>query len=176
MRYFYKLAENVEVLPIMAAIARQPALWDNDDCRKSFENSPHTQVHDILLRFGTKDGDDLEATDTDLMSKLPRAKEIVLNIMRLVGGSRLGRVVITKVEPGKKIAPHSDVLGAYSKYYTRYHLVLQGMPGSLFNCGDETVQMMTGDLWWFDASSEHSVMNNSRDDRIHLLIDVRIDK
>lgn len=176
MRYFYKLSEGLQVLPVMAAIARQPELWNTDNCRKTFDDSPHTQVHDMLLRFGLKDGDDLEAVDTPLMSKLPNAKATALTIMQVVGGSRLGRVVVTKLEPGKKISPHSDVKGEYSKYYTRYHLVLQGMPGSLFNCGDETVQMMTGELWWFNASAEHSVINNSRDDRVHMLIDVRIDK
>ncbi len=180
MRYFYKLTEGVQVLPIMAAIARQPDLWNLDTTRQTFDDSPHSQVDDILLRFGSVKagqdiGDDLEAVDRDLMSRLPGVKDHALNVMRLVGGSRLGRVIITRLEPGKKIAPHKDVLGDYAKYYTRYHLVLQGLPGSIFVCGDETVNMRTGELWWFDASAEHSIMNNSADDRVHMLIDVRID-
>lgn len=175
MRYFFRLAENIEVLPMMAALARQPDVWDRDNCRKEFEQSPHALVSDILLRFGGKDGDDLEAVDLPLMQKLPKAKDALLNIMRLVNGSRLGRVVMTRLEPGKKIAPHADTRGAYAVYYTRYHLVLQGLSGSLFNCGNETVNMRTGELWWFDAAAEHSVINNSQDDRIHMLIDVRID-
>lgn len=159
----------------MTALARQPEIWDGDDCRKTFDHSPHAAIHDILLRFGGKDGDDLEAIDSPLMARLPKAKDDILNIMRLVNGSRLGRVVLTRLEPGKKILPHADVMGAYAKYYTRYHLVLQGLPGSLFNCGDETVNMRTGELWWFSARDEHSVTNNSQDDRVHMLIDVRID-
>lgn len=181
MRYFFKLAENVPVLPIMAALARQPELWNQDGLRKDFENSPHTQVDDILLRFGGINkglsvGDNLEAVDNPAMLKLPNVKKLVLDTMQLVGGSRLGRVIITRLEPGKKIAPHSDILGEYANYYTRYHLVLQGLPGSMFNCGDETVNMKTGELWWFDAHAEHSVINNSADDRVHMLIDVRVDQ
>lgn len=176
MRYFYKLASGVAVLPLMAAVARNPGWWNGDNCRKEFENSPHTEVDDILLRFGSKDGNDLEAADGSLMAKLPGGKDLVLNVMRMVNGSRLGRVLITRVAPGGKILPHKDVMGEYAKYYTRYHLVLQGFPGSLFACGDETVQMMTGDLWWFDATAEHSVVNNSQDDRVHMLIDVRVDQ
>ncbi len=175
MRYFYKLTENVPVLPIMASLAIQPGLWNQDDVRKKFEDSPHTQVDDILLRFGDPDGDNLEAFDGPAMRVLPNVKKLLLDTMHLVGGSRLGRVIITRLEPGKKIAPHSDVLGKYAEYYTRYHLVLQGLPGSMFNCGDETVNMKTGELWWFDAHAEHSVTNNSADDRVHMLIDVRID-
>lgn len=175
MRYFYRLAEGIRVVPLMTAIARQPELWGADKCRQEFDSSPHTAVDDILLRFGSKDGDGLEAVDTVAMTKLPDAKAEILNIMRLVSGSRLGRVLVTRLEPGKKILPHKDTEGAYAKYYTRYHLVLQGLPGSLFNCGDETVNMKTGELWWFDAAAEHSVVNNSADDRVHVLIDVRID-
>lgn len=180
MRYFYRLTENVQVLPIMAAVARQPMLWNEDRLRQTFENSPHVKVDDILLRFGNileggvDIGDNLEAVDRPPMAKIPCKPEI-LNIMRLVNGSRLGRVIVTRVEPGQKIAPHSDTQGDYTKYYTRYHLVLQGMPGSLFSCGDETVSMLTGELWWFDHAAEHAVINNSRDDRVHMLIDVRID-
>lgn len=181
MRYFYRLVENVRVLPLVAAIARQSQLWNADNCRREFEGTPHAATDDILLRFTMPEGglqshaNSLEAVDTVAMLKLPDVKSELLNIMRLVNGSRLGRVIVTRLEPGKKILSHKDVLGEYSKYYTRYHLVLQGMPGSLFTCGDETVNMLTGELWWFDASAEHSVINNSKDDRIHMLIDVRID-
>lgn len=180
MRYFYRLTEGVQILPVMAALVRQPGLWNADPLRQVFEKSPHSQVDDILLRFGVKSdnidiGDQLEATDREAMSQLPGVKDHCLNIMRLVGGSRLGRVIVTRLEPGKKIAPHADTQGEYAKYYTRYHLVLQGLPGSMFICGDETVNMRTGELWWFSAQDEHAVINNSTDDRVHMLIDVRID-
>lgn len=181
MHYFFRLAEGVRVLPLMAAIARQPELWNHDDCRREFAETPHAATDDILLRFTTPEGrlqshaNSLEAIDTTSMQKLPDVKSELLNVMRLVNGSRLGRAIVTRLGPGKKILPHKDVIGEYSKYYTRYHLVLQSMPGSLFTCGDETVQMLTGELWWFDAAAEHSVINNSKDDRIHMLIDVRID-
>lgn len=175
MRYFYMLTEGINVQPIMNSLMRHHELWNADETRTTFEGTPHADVDDILLRFGSPDGDDLEATDTDAMHQLQGAKQMALDILKLVNGSRLGRVVITRTEPGKKILPHKDTLGKYAGYYTRYHVVLQGLPGSLFTCGDETVQMLTGSLWWFDAAAEHSVVNNSQDDRLHLLIDVRID-
>lgn len=175
MRYFFKLLDNVVVLPLMNDVARQPELWNLDKTRTAFEGTPHAQVDDILLRFGKPDGNDLEAADSALMKTLPKAKGLALNVMQIVGGSRLGRVVITKLEPGNKILPHADVNGAYAKYYMRYHLVLLGLSGSIFTCGDETVNMRTGELWWADVSQQHSVSNNSADDRVHLIVDVRID-
>lgn len=175
MQYFFRLVEGIQVMPLMAALARQPELWNTDDCRREFEHTPHAATSDVLLRFGSTDGNDLEAMDRAAMGRLPEIKKMLLDVMRLVNGSRLGRVVITRLEPGKKILPHADTMGEYAKYYTRFHLVLQGLPGSLFTCGDETVNMRTGELWYFDAAAEHAVMNNSADDRVHLLIDVRID-
>jgi hypothetical protein len=175
MRYFNKLAEGIDVTQLRVALMRNPQLWNQDNCRREFEGTPHKETEDILLRFGSADGNDLEAVDTAAMSSMPKAKDAARAIMMSVGGVRLGRIVITRLEPGRKILPHSDVVGEYAKYYTRFHLVLQGLPGSLFNCGDETVVMQTGELWWFDASAEHSVVNNSKDDRLHMLVDVRID-
>lgn len=175
MRYFHKIAEGVVVLPIFHTLMRNPQLWDQDTTRTTFEGTPHDEVNDVLLRFGPPDGNDLEATDRPAMKLLPEVKKLALDVMRMVGGSRLGRIVVTKLEPGSKIAPHADTMGAYSKYYTRYHIVLQGLPGSMFGCGDETVNMLTGEIWWFDASAEHYLINNSKDDRVHLLVDVRID-
>lgn len=181
MRYFFKLAENVVVMPLMEQLARHSELWDDDRARTSFKGSPHAQVNDILLRCCntttqslTEAYVDLEAADRVSMDIIRGAKTMALDVMALVRGSRLGRVVVTRLETGRKIAPHKDE-GEYSAYYTRYHVVLQGLPGSMFVCGDESVHMRTGEIWWFDASAEHSVINNSKDDRIHMIVDVRID-
>lgn len=174
MRYFHMLMSNVMVMQVMDQLARHPEWWNADKVRTTFEGTPHAEVDDILLRFGSPDGDDLEAVDLPVFQMMPKAKDMALDIMRFVGGERLGRIVITKLQPGKKILPHADTLGKYAKYYTRYHLVLQGLPGSMFMCGNEAVGMKTGEVWWFDAAAEHAVSNNSKDDRIHMLIDIRI--
>lgn len=92
--------------------------------------------------------------------------------MRRVEGLRLGRVLVTRLAPGRTIAVHADIRGTYAARYARYHAVLQGLPGSLFRAGPETVCMQTGEVWWFDGAAEHEVVNNSADDRIHLVIDI----
>jgi hypothetical protein len=183
MQNFYRVGNGINVMPLMATLARAPQLWNADDVRKTFENSPHVDVHDILLRFGdvTKAeeqdfGDMLEAYDYPAMLRLnPHAKQMAVGLMAALGGTRLGRVIITKLEPGHKIAPHADVMGAYSSYYTRYTVMLQCLPGVLYMCGDETVQMETGEAWFVDVSKEHAITNNSKDDRVAMLVDLRFD-
>lgn len=179
MRYFLRLAEGVPVLPLTEQVARHFELWNEDRARTAFEGSPHAAAQDMLLRCcDTKQPladayGDLEAVDRPAMAAL-RAKPLVLDLLKLVGGSRLGRVVVTRLEPGKKITAHADE-GPYANYYTRYHVVLIGLPGSTFYCGDEAVNMKTGDIYWFDHKAEHRVDNNSKDDRVHMLVDIRID-
>lgn len=178
MRCFHRLAEGLNVAPLMHAVARQPKLWNVRDIRTTFEGTPHAAADDILLRFNDPNsavhvGDDLEAVTFPAFHQLP-VRQLVFDVMRAIEGERLGRVMLTRLRPGRCIAPHKDVLGAYAAYYTRYHVPVQSLPGALFRCGGETVNMLTGELWWFDASEEHELINNSPDDRIHLIIDARV--
>lgn len=181
MRNFHKLGQGQDTAALLAAVQTRPALWNANALRQEFDNSPHKEAEDIWLRFNADPsvescGDDLEAVNYPAWDALPMARPLVFNLMRYVEAERLGRVMITKLAPGAQILPHADILGGYAHYYTRYHVVLQGLPGSLFHCGDETVNMRTGDIWHFNAHAVHSVVNNSADDRVHMLCDMRIPK
>lgn len=186
MRLFHKLAEGVTVLPLLHQIQARPDLWNQETLRTTHPQSPHTQVDDILLRFNdlekwkaTQDAaavlDEHESIAYPAWKALPQAQAIVFGLMADVRAVRLGRVMITRLAPGGEIAPHEDG-GSHAAYFDRYHVVLQGLPGSLFRCGGETVSMRTGEVWWFDNATTHSVVNNSSDDRIHMIVDLRLDR
>lgn len=189
MRNFLKLAQGINILPLMHAIQRQPELWNENTLRTTHLESPHTQVDDIWLRFNDltshetlpkQEGqteyagvlDDHESICYPAWFKLPEAQPIIFDLMRLVSGIRLGRVLITRLAPGKTITPHVDG-GSHAAYYERYHCILQNLPGSNFRAGDEVVCMKPGELYWFDNSKEHEVINHSADDRVTLIIDIR---
>jgi hypothetical protein len=105
---------------------------------------------------------------------LPQVRPIIFDLMRRVEAVRLGRVIISRLAPGKQITPHVDG-GAPATHYTRYQIALQSLPGCLFNAGGESVNMRTGDVWWFDNQQEHSVVNHSAADRIAMIVDLRIE-
>lgn len=158
----------------MAAIARRPDLWNADRLRTEFKHSPHEQASDIILRFGAGNIHDLHPNiDRPAMASLG-AKGMALQIMGLVGGSELGRVLVTRLAPGKTILPHADE-GDYNRWFDRYHVCLQSLPGVTFRCGEEKVSPISGELWWFNNKIEHEIINNSADDRITMIVDVRID-
>lgn len=184
MRSFYKLADGVDVQPVLHQLVRHPDLWNDDRFRTTFPGTPHGDADDILIRFS-----DTSVCDTrtrvigdDRPVWLPASKvltsikPIVLNLMRAVDAWELGRVIISRLKPGGQILAHSDDDGEYvlTPDRARYHVVLQGLPGSLYHCGNETVNMATGSVWWFNAFEVHSVENHSSDDRLHLMVDVRI--
>lgn len=178
MKNFHKIADNVDTLPLLMAIRHRPELWSADKVRSSFENSPHAYVQDILLRFSDSDaadiGDQLVCENLEAMRLLPQARPLIYGLMARVEGDMLGRAMITKLPPGKSIAAHSDVLGRYANSMRRYHIPLQSGPGCVFRAGDEFVTMMPGEVWDFNAHAEHEIINNSADDRIHLIIDIRV--
>lgn len=173
MRNFFRLMQNASVQPTLASIMRQPELWDTNTLRTTIQGGPHSQISDILLRFGEANLTGLLCHDLPAMRDVFGAKSLALDVMRLVNGDQMGRVMVTRLKPGGRIDAHADE-GEYAEFYSRYHLVLQGHPGSIFRCGNESVQMMTGELWWFESHLEHEVLNNSSEDRIHMIIDARV--
>jgi aspartyl/asparaginyl beta-hydroxylase (cupin superfamily) len=97
--------------------------------------------------------------------------------MRQIDGERLGRVLISRMAPGKRIHPHTDMNDdpalSIVPYYKRYQIALQSLPGVVFRAGEEQVSMRTGEVWWFNNGVEHEVVNNSADDRLALVVDIR---
>ncbi|RQZ57421.1 aspartyl/asparaginyl beta-hydroxylase domain-containing protein [Burkholderia cepacia] len=177
MRNFLKVAEGADVTPLLIALQHRPDLWSTDAVRQTFAESPHRDVQDILLRFSDTSsehiGDELICEDTEAYRVLHVARPLVFAVMARVQGVMLGRVLITRLAPGKRIHPHSDVLGRYANTYNRFHIPLQSAPGCVFRAGDEHVYMRPGEVWDFNAHAEHEVINNSDEDRIHLIVDIK---
>lgn len=177
MKYFQKIGD-VDPLPLLHALQRQPELWDQNTLRTTHPMSPHTQAHDIWLRFNHLKDDiataieDKECFNYPAWQALPQARPIIFDLMRRVEGEQLGRCLITRLAPSKKIDPHED-MGTPAYWYDRYHIMLQNSPGSMFRCGDESVFMRPGEVWWFENRENHEVINNGVDDRITMIVDIR---
>jgi hypothetical protein len=177
MRHFVKIAENVDVLPVMAALGANGALWDRFPLRTQHPGTAHAQVSDILVLFNDIEHTTGVVNDREVIAfpawrVMPQLRPIIFDLMRRVEGVRLGRVIITRLPPGKTITPHVDG-GAPAEYFTRYQIALQSLPGVLFRIGEETVNFRTGEVWQIDNQTEHEVINHSADDRIALIVDIR---
>ncbi len=193
LRNFFKIVQGLDPWPLLHALQTQPELWNQYTVRTHHPRSAHRVVDDIILRYSRFDsGDDfvdkvctsIESVDYPAWKALPQAHQFVYGMMGKTLGLHLGRVMISRVAPGISIPPHSDRIAEAEAifpdrvppaiYYDRYHVVLQSQPGVQFTCGDETVYMAPGEAWWFDNQQIHSVVNNSAEDRIHLIMDIRV--
>jgi len=178
MKNFLKLATALPVMPLLTAIHTQD-LWDKNTLRTTHPDSPHKQASDIWLRFQKIEADVTKVIDAHesvcypAWYLLPLAQVMIFDLMRAVNGTRLGRVMITRLAPGKKIEPHEDG-GDHARYYKRFHIMLQNQPGSIFDCGDESVYMEPGSVWYFNNQITHAVVNNSSDDRITMIVDIQV--
>lgn len=168
MRNFFRLAENVMTMPVVERIVRSM----DDVWEWGAADGYLRETQSISLRRLNMNSDH-QAEDDAAMNLVPAAKTMALDLMSLVRGSQLGGITLVKLVSGAKVLPHDN--SSSDGYYTRYHVVLQGLPGSQMNCGKEAVQMKTGDIWWVNTRLEHSAFNNSSDDRLHMTVDVKID-
>lgn len=178
MKNFLKLANNVDVMQIMIELQRNVDLWNENNLRTKHPLTAHSEVSDIWVWFNEvpKDAnkiiDDKDVIPYRAWKELPAIRPLIFALMRQVEAIRLGRVIITKLPPGGKITPHIDG-GAPAEYYQRYQVALQCLPGNVFKCGQEEVSFKTGEVWQINNRVLHSVINNSEDDRIVMIVDMR---
>lgn len=180
MKNFLRLAQGINMTPLMVQIQRQPELWKADTYLRDYPQGPFNDVETIFLRFPPSSVTELERSTKDQHEcvwmdgslHLPAARSLIFNLMTTVEGERLGRVMMNKIRPGGRIFPHADT-PIHADYWDRFHYVVQSSPGVNFRCGEEQVQMATGEVWWFQNANEHEVLNNSAGDRIHLICDIR---
>jgi hypothetical protein len=84
----------------------------------------------------------------------------------------LAQAMIARLNPSGRIYPHADA-GDFYRGRDRHHLVLSSPSGCQFRCGDEQIIMREGELWWFNNSLVHQVVNLSPDrSRTHLVFDL----
>lgn len=178
MRNFLKIAEGIDVSRLRGELQRNPDLWDENTIRTKHPGTAHSQVSDIFVFFNEltnktdKVINDREVIPYRAWNKLPSLRPLLFALMNQVQAVRLGRVIITRLPPGKMIEPHVDS-GAPATYFTRYQIAIQCELGNVFVIDDEQMSFKTGDIWQIDNTLEHAVVNNSNTDRIVCIVDLR---
>jgi mannose-6-phosphate isomerase-like protein (cupin superfamily) len=184
VRNFVKLCEGIDVSEILAQLNAHPELWDEHRQRKDAPDTPHGEMSDIWVRFRALE----ELTGPEkykephfavwypAWEKLPALQPLVFALMGLVEATYLGGILITKIPPGGKILPHDDRGGWHAEYHNcKVYFPLQSNDGCVNVCEDETVVMRAGEMWTFDNLKVHSVENNGDEDRITVIISMRVE-
>ena len=175
------IASGVDVMPLVLQVERNPELWDEWTLRTEATDSPHHTSSDIWLRYNDKanfNGDKAEFNGEHdsvwypAAQKLPALRDIVFNLMARVRGERLGGIWVTKIPPGKSVLPHVDG-GWHAGHYDKYAVQLKSAPGQSFNFEGERLESKPGDVYWFDNSYAHWVLNDSDQERMTLIVCIK---
>lgn len=182
MSHFLKMSTGVDVSALRFELHQQPELWDQETTRRVYPNTPHAEMVDIWARYRSKD--EIEGLDQHRSEhrnvmwpawyRLPALRPLVFAMMTKVSAVELGSVLLTKLPNGGRILPHSDAGSWAPEYYNaKLHLIVAGQ--AIATCEEERVLFAQGDLYTFDNLKVHSVENHWPDDRIALIVSMRVE-
>ena len=176
------LESGIDVSMALAQLEASPELWNEYNLRTSSEYTPHKQVSDIWVRYNpwrNYDGCAYSFTQNPHESewyegsaKVPAVIDLTYEVMRKVRGSRLGGVLITRIDPHGQVNPHIDS-GWHARFYDKYAIQLMANEKQAFHFDDCSLVTKPGDLYTFDNSKTHWVTNDSDDYRMTLIICIR---
>lgn len=186
MKNFLKIAEGINVKPLLWQLEARPDLWDMHRRRKDAPGTPHSRMSDIWVRYNDvgpyeESGDFTKFNDQHFpvwypaYRALPALKPTIFSLMAKVDGEHLGGVLITRIPPGEGISEHVD-RGWHVEFYDKFYLSIKSSPGAKFICNEEALEPKQGECWRFDNRLPHSVKNESNEDRITLIVCIRTER
>lgn len=112
---------------------------------------------------------DEECKDTNLMEHCPAVRSL-LNSMHC----EILSVRFLNLKAGAIIKPHRDHELAFENGEARLHFPIFTNEKVEFFIHDELVRMQEGECWYINANLTHSVANKGTADRIHLVVDCKV--
>lgn len=176
MSHFRHIASGVEVAAVNAELDAHPELWDQNTARTG-PGSPHEGVPDIWLRTrppGEHGRDGVFVPQFwPAWHALPSVAPIAFGLMAMFRAVQLGNILITRIPSGGEVKGHVDRGWSPEFFGVKAYVVLAGNDGCVNWCEDERVVMRTGDIYLFENTVLHGVVNGGATDRKSLIITMR---
>lgn len=170
-----------DVEPIIKELDAHPEVWNEIKLRTEPPTSPHREVDDIWIRYNPLSNyqGDMSAFNGPhvgewypVVDKLPSVKLLCEALQELLQASEIGAVLITRVPPGKQVYPHVDG-GWHAATFEKFCIQVKGNKDQAFCFDGEELRAEPGDVYWFDNSKSHWVINQSDSERISLIVCLR---
>ena len=176
---FVQLASGIDTTPVLLDLLRNADLWDRNPMRRLTEGSPHAEMRDIFVRYMPEADITAETRRSEHRNifwpawhALPSLRPMVFALMTRVQAVELGSILITKLQPGGEILPHSDAGSWAPEFYNfKAHVTLAGQ--AVTTCEGEPCLQRVGDAWTFDNLLVHAIANAGECDRIACIISMR---
>lgn len=164
---------------VVKALENHPA-WDRHTPRK--EQYVHAGMSDIWVRYNAWEnyhGDLREMSEPHesvwypVAYEVPELRLLVNDVLANLDPVELGMVLITRIPPGGEVEPHVDSGWHATHYNDKYGIQLQGNERQSFNFDGHSLSTRPGEVFWFDNSGEHWVLNDSDEDRMTMIVCTR---
>jgi quercetin dioxygenase-like cupin family protein len=109
--------------------------------------------------------------DTVYMAQFPSVKNITAALECPVMSVRF-----LNLHAGAVIKEHTDAQLAFENGEARLHFPVITNPGVEFYSEHERILLNEGECWYLNANLPHRVSNNGSSDRIHLVIDCKVNE
>jgi hypothetical protein len=83
-------------------------------------------------------------------------------------------VRLMKLHAGAVIKEHSDIDLRYEEGEVRFHIPVITHPAVSFYLDNERIVMQEGECWYMNLTLKHRIQNDINIDRIHLVIDCKV--
>jgi hypothetical protein len=110
-----------------------------------------------------------EYLDNIYMEDFPSVKKLLSTIECPLMSARF-----LNLQAGAIIKEHKDSDLAFEKGEARLHFPVFTNPEVEFYCEGERIFLQEGECWYLNANLPHNVSNNSEQDRIHLVVDCKV--
>ena len=115
-------------------------------------------------------GKDEPFTDTPVLARCPSLQSALTALKCQVKSARL-----LKLGAGARILEHRDYNLSFDDGEVRLHVAITTGPLVDFYLNGERIVMNPGECWYINANLPHKVDNRSNSDRVHLVIDCKVD-
>lgn len=109
--------------------------------------------------------------DTAMLERAPYVRSVLDEIK-----CEKESVRFLRLAAGSKIKEHKDFFIGITDGVIRLHIPVITNPLVEFYLDNERVDMQEGELWYLDFGLKHRVENNGDTDRIHLVIDCKVNE
>lgn len=112
---------------------------------------------------------DVEYNDTIFLQQCPYLKNVLQNFK-----CPLQTVRLLKLNAGAVIKEHRDIELNFEKGEIRLHIPMVTDEDVAFYLDGERINLKEGECWYMNFNLPHRITNNSKVDRIHLVIDAKV--
>jgi hypothetical protein len=169
----FKYYKKFDITEIKKEINKLNSEWYLDTSRQDQHG-----VHKDTITFFLTDYDvewmpysKYNITIKDLNSTLWNLVQPIIYELEQIHNGKVGKVLFPRLKAKNKIYKHWDST-EYLNVVRRHHIPIITNKNVYFYVDDGALNMFEGECWEINNMKSHEVINNSDEDRIHLMIDI----